>query len=144
MHQRIFSRLCHCLLAATIALTQSHFLLANDKPATKQSEPREPAEISRDETTLVRLASKKVDEAKRVKAIVDLCELFVEVGEHPEIDKSATLQRVSVEVQTRLRGIEERLAIELRRRNIPEPQSMIDIERAKRKSRATTSPSSWP
>lgn len=127
------------LIACSMALTQLQMLSADDKLAIKQSEPREPAEISRNATTLVRLASKNVDEVKRVKAIVGLCELFVEIGEHPEIEKSVTLQRVSVELQTRLRGIEDRLTKELRRKDIPEPQSMIDAERAKRKSRASSS-----
>jgi hypothetical protein len=137
MSRQFLSRICRCLLTITIAFAQCDALLADDQPSAKQSEPRDPAEISRDETALVRQASKKVDEAQRVKAIVSLCELFVEIGEHPEVEKSVTLQRVSVELQTRLRGIEDRLTSELRRQNIPEPKSMIDAERVKRKSRAS-------
>lgn len=126
-----------CLWLLTVAMTLGHlqWLNAQEKLAAKQASPREPAEISREQTALVRLASKKVDEPKRVKAIVDLCKLFVEIGEHPEVDKNPTLQRVSVELQTRLRGIEDRLVSELRRSNIPEPESMIEAERAKRKTR---------
>ncbi len=129
---------CHLLAMAT-TLSSFSLLFADDKLDTNKAVPRDPGEISREATALVRLASKKVDEAQRVKAIVGLCKLFVEVGEHPDIDKSATLQRVSVETQTRLRGIEERITTELRRQQIPEPQSMIDAERTKRKSLATNS-----
>ncbi len=106
-----------------------------DENATTNSAPRDPVEISREETALVRLTSKKTDEVQRVKAIVGLCKLFVEIGEHPQVADNATLQRVSVEVQARLRGIEQRLISELRRRKIEEPQSMIDEQRNRRLGR---------
>lgn len=137
-HSPIYLR----IVLATILMLPCGSLFAEEKNATEKAVARDPAEISREQTALVRLTSKKVDETERVKAIVDLCKLFVEVGEHPEIDKNPTLQRVSTELQTRLRGIEDRLVSELRQRNIPEPESMIEAARSKRKSQARNSASS--
>lgn len=87
----------------------------------------------------VRLREKEMPLAKtdvgKAKNIGDLCGLFIEIGQHSELPKSATLQSLSVRLRSRLLRIEDRTAAELRRRKIPEPQAMVADRKAYQKSR---------
>ncbi|MFN3190064.1 MAG: hypothetical protein ACE361_06030 [Aureliella sp.] len=104
-----------------------------------ETQVREIAELHRELRRLEKGTAKAKTDGERALNITELCQLFVEVGQHPEIAKSPTLQSLSVRLRTRLRGIERRTSDELRRRGIEEPEEYIELRRRERLKRSQQS-----
>ena len=103
--------------------------------AEPEQEARSLADIHKQVRTQEKSVAKAKTDVEKAKNISVLCALFVEIGQHPDLTDSATLQSLSVRLRSRLSGIEKRTLQELRRRKIPEPQSMIDETKAFNRSR---------
>lgn len=103
----------------------------------EDEKPRSLADIHVELRQLERETARVETDAERAVNILSLCRLFVEIGQHPELPQSPTLQSLSVRLRARLAGIEKRTMQELRRRQIPQPASMIEQEKAFRKSRVS-------
>ena len=121
IRSNIFRLSCQLMLVLTIGLCKGQYLPADDNRSSLQTPARELANIHRDLRRLERETSRASSDEDRVKNIVSLCGLFVEIGQHPDIARSPTLQSLSVRLRTRLRGTERRTIKELKRRGIPEP-----------------------
>ncbi len=110
--------------------------LAAEKPATNE---RSLAELHVELRALEKGTSRAKTDQQRTQNILQLCALFVEIGQHPDLPKSPTLQSLSVRLRTRLIGLEKRTVDELKRRRIPEPDDMVAREKRYRQSRARAS-----
>ena len=97
---------------------------------------RKLAEIHQELRQLERGMAKAKTDGQKSENTVAMCRLFVEIGEHPQLPKSPTLQSLSVRLRTRLSNLEDRVVKELRRRKIPQPEHMEQEERDERKARA--------
>lgn len=86
-------------------------------------------------------AQAKTD-AERVRNLLQLCGLFVEIARHPDLPRSPTLQSLSVRLRARLLGLERRISTELTRRQIPQPPEMTEREKTFRRSRVSPVPGS--
>ncbi|MCR9295202.1 MAG: hypothetical protein NXI32_20985 [bacterium] len=106
------------------------------KESLRDSEPRSIAEIHRELRRLERETARTESDRERVENILSLCRLFVEIGQHPEITDSPTLQSLSVRLRTRLRGIERRTITELRRRGIDQPENLKSLPSKQRQTTA--------
>jgi hypothetical protein len=94
------------------------------------------AAIHRQVRELERATAKAETDSAKSRNIAALCSLFVEIGQHPELPNSPAMQRLSIRLRTRLAGLERRTIKELRRRRLPEPESMIEERQAFQRSRA--------
>lgn len=107
----------------------------DDVGDSDKREVRTLADIHQDLRSLEKETAKAKSDDEKSANIVALCRLFVEIGTHPELPTSPTMQSLSVRLRTRLAGIERRTITELKKRKIPEPEFMVEEEKAFRKSR---------
>lgn len=128
------------LLAQEPSATQESFA-TQGSTVTKESSvksgdsPRSLANIHKHVRAQEKAVARSKTDEEKSKTISTLCALFVEIGQHPDLPDSQTLQSLSVRLRSRLAGIEKRTTDELRKRKIPEPQIMIDESKAFRRSR---------
>lgn len=137
-----------CLLAASIVNTGNCLIglrtYADEisekeedskRNATSAEAVRSVGDIHKDLRRLEKETAKLKQDSAKAKNIAALCHLFIEVGQHPDIVKSPTLQSINVRLRNRLRGIERRTVDELKRRKIPEPEEMVQEQKSKRQAR---------
>ncbi len=132
-YQAALSRHVRCLLLIVLVMGLGSSVRGQDDGTRPV---RALAEIHTELRQLERgMAQAKTDQEKS-RNTTALCRLFIEIGEHPSLPKSATLQRLSVRLRARLANLEQRIADQMRRRKIAQPQAMVDEEVALRQARA--------
>ncbi len=115
-------------LLLSVGIAERTLLLAEENRFSVQTPARDLADIHVDLRSLERETARATSDKARAKNIVRLCGLFVEIGQHPKISRSPTLQSLSVRLRTRLRGIERRTIKELKRRGIGEPSTVAGVD----------------
>lgn len=110
---------------------------ANRKSASREKNaPRRAVEITRELVELEKQTNKLESDVEKGENIIRICELFVEVGEHPSIGTNGALQSLNMRIRNRLRGVERRLVKEMKQRKIPEPPEMVARREEENKRRA--------
>ena len=101
-----------------------------------RAEARSPSTIRSDFRKLAKAIATADTKKSKTRNLVAMCRLFVEIGEHPKLEKSVTLQGLSIRIRTQLLSQEKRIAAEMRRRGIEQPAKMAAEETARRRARA--------
>ena len=108
----------------------------NASATREKKEPRRAVVITRELVELEKQTNKLKSDVDKGENIIRICELFVEVGEHPSIGTNGALQSLNIRIRNRLRGIERRLVKEMKQRKIPEPPEMVARREEENKRRA--------
>ncbi|MEC8557270.1 MAG: hypothetical protein VXZ82_19885 [Planctomycetota bacterium] len=108
----------------------------NASAPREKKEPRRAVVITRELVELEKQTNKLKSDVDKGENIIRICELFVEVGEHPSISTNGAFQSLNMRIRNRLRGIERRLVKEMKQRKIPEPPEMVARREEENKRRA--------